>query len=62
MQDCREIGKAFKQLGGAADEKIACLDKIGSVYEELGNDWEKQVGNEMSNYDSILKCPNMAQY
>jgi len=41
-KSCRDIGRAFLQLGAAMDGRIPCLGKIGTVYEELGTDWENQ--------------------
>ena len=45
LQDLVSVGRAFKQLGQATGGRVACLDRIGATYEELGTDWENQVTN-----------------
>lgn len=45
-KEYREIGRCFTQLGSAAEGKAAFLAKMGSVYEELGGEWEQQAGKD----------------
>jgi len=45
-KDCRDIGKGFKQLGAATGGRVACLEKIGAAYEDLGSDWESQAARD----------------
>ena len=32
-QDCRDIGKSFKQLGAATGGRVNCLEKIGFKFQ-----------------------------
>jgi len=41
-KECRDIGRGFLQLGAAVDGRITALEKIGTVYEDLGTEYENQ--------------------
>ena len=47
-KDCKEIGKAFAQLGVAMQEEAPCMSNIGACYQEMSDMWDKQVSKDGS--------------